>query len=124
MVNEYPERKPNLGNIDRFTFSLANVDSAEQDLTLQVQAYEDRIQKLVDHATVQEIPILKHILGLTHDEDELTLLGTALLRVAPLVKTYDELSEKRNLLKVARENPSWVAWAFGDFESDFDISKL
>lgn len=121
MSNQYPERIPDAaGKIDKFTFTLRNVDSAENDLDLQAEAYESRISKIVDHATINDIKIVGSILGLTHDEDELLMLGKALMRVAPLIKAFDEINQKRELLKLAKNNPSWVAWAFGDFEADLN----
>lgn len=120
--NLYPERKPDIGDVENFTFSLRNVADAERDLDLQAEAFEDRISKIVEHATVNDIRVVGSILGLTHDEDELTMLGKALMRVAPLIKTLDEVNQKRNLLQMAKSNPSWVAWAFGDFEREIDAA--
>lgn len=120
--NPYPESKPDTTDIQNFTFSLRNVDYAENDLELQAQAFEDRISKIVEHATVNDIRIVGSILGLTHNANELTMIGRALERVAPLIETLDEIRQKQALLALAKANPSWVAWAFGDFEREIDAA--
>lgn len=106
--------------LTNFLFSLKRLPEAEKDLDLQMQALEARIDKLVKGVEVNHVPILAHLLQLSHDKEELEKLGKALLRVAPLVEQHDDLAKRKSVFELATKEPNWLAWAFGDFSDEVD----
>lgn len=119
-MSEHPEKRPELPPLNRFTFSLDAGKHAEKDLELRLSAMEARINKIVRRIEIQNVPVLQHILGLTHDEEELERLGKALLRVAPLVSEMDEIQKRKSLVDLAVKEPQWLAATFADFSEDVE----
>lgn len=103
-----------------FWFTLGRVAEADKDLGMQIAALEARMDKLVKATELNGIPILGHILGLSHDPEELARLAKALDRVAPLIAQHDKLKARKAVLETAKNEPNFLAWAFGDFGQELD----
>lgn len=116
----YPEEKPDHGPLDSFVFSLKAGKSAERDLNLRIQALEERIDRITKRVEINGIPLLHHILGLTHDQDDLELLGKAILRVAELMPELDELKKRKAIVDLTMSDPNWVAATFADFTAEVE----
>lgn len=123
-MTSYPEKIPNSASrqIKDFRFNLDSSKFVKTELESQVSTLEERINKIVDHFTLDDIPILKFILGQSHDKEELKKLSKALDRVADLIDLKDKLVEKLQVIKMAEKDPNWFALTFGDFSSDVDFS--
>lgn len=106
--------------IDNFTFSLTAAKHSMKDLNLQIDAIENRLSHIANRVEIQNIPILKHILGLTMDEKELERLGKALLKVAPLASELAELQKKKQVIEFSINKPGWMASTFADFTEDVE----
>lgn len=104
----------------RFLFDLNLGDTAGQDLQLRVDALEERLNRIVQRATLKDIPVLQSILNLSTDTDELEVLGKALLRVSELLPELEELRKRQNVIDTVQEHPEWLAATFADFSSDID----
>lgn len=104
-----------------FWFTLARVTEADKDLDLQISALESRMDKLVKATELNGIPILGHILGLSHDREELQRLAKAIDRVAPLIERHDKLKAHKAVLETAKNEPNFMAWAFGEFTQELDV---
>lgn len=121
-MNSYPEKIPtSISPIKNFYFSLENSKQIKRDLENQIDTLDDRIDKIVDHFTLQDMPVIRFILNLSHDKDELKNIAKALDRVADLIEAKDSLTPKLEVLKAAETDPNWFAWAFGDFSSDVEF---
>ena len=124
-MGDYPEQKPTgIGNIEKFTFSLSSSDYAVNDVRLRVEALETRLRKLDDNCLVtvneQRVPLLSSILALSHSRSELRKLGECLTRAAELVEELDKLKAQAKVLDLAKEDPTFFAWAFSDVTNDID----
>lgn len=104
----------------RFRFTARNIPAAEKELELRINALDARIEKIVHKVSVGGGPILHPILNASRSRTELELLGKALLRVAPLVEELDDLRKRLGVLELAKSDPKWLAWAFGDFGEELD----
>lgn len=96
------------------------VKATKNDLQHQADNLKERIDKIIDHFTVNDVPILKLILNVAEDRDDLKKLSKALDRLADLNEHYLSLVKKLNVIEQAETDPNWFALAFGDFEQDVD----
>ncbi len=118
-----PEQIPDgLQPLTTFRFDAGAAKFATDDMELQIDALETRIERVVDKCKIgdQGFPVIGAILNLTHNQEELELLARGLLKVAKLVGPLDDLKKRQQVLELARENPTWFAWAFGDFNQSVD----
>lgn len=108
------------------SFKVSKRAATEQKINVQMQldALDARIQAIVDKVMVRDIPVLNSLLGLTHDKEELELLGRALPRVADLVQKRDELAKQSEFLDLLIEKPETVAMLAGDFIDEFDVNLI
>lgn len=106
--------------IKSFRFSFDMVKATKNDLQNQADNLKERIDKIIDHFTVNDVPILKLILNVAEDRDDLKKLAKALDRLADLNEHYLSLVKKLNVIEQAETDPNWFALAFGDFEQDVD----
>lgn len=125
MTSQYPEQKPqDLAPVRKFVFSLDAAKGAKEDLGLQLEAAEQRLQAIIDKCAVtmngQPFPLIDKILTLTHDPDELKVLAKGLERVASFIADLDDLQQKAKILELIDKDPSWLTWAFGDFEDEIE----
>lgn len=112
--------------IKSFQFNLDSSLSVKTEIISQMESLSERIEKIIDHFTIDDMPVIKFILNMTHDNETLKNISRALDRVADLVEAHDNLSSKLKVIEHAEKDPSWFAYAFGDFSSSFDndIEKL
>jgi hypothetical protein len=131
LSEQYPDTPPkDLKPIDSFTFNIGAIETAKKDTDLQIQALEVRIERIVDkfQATVtqggmsQRVPVLSHIISVCRNSEDLKGLALGLERIADLVPALDLLQDQKRVLDLAEKNPSWFAWAFADFETEFEAS--
>lgn len=108
--------------IKSFKFSFDMVKNTKGNLQSEVQTLKDRIDKITDHFTVNDVPILRLILNVTDSRDDLKKLAKALDRLADLTEYYGSLVKKLNVIEQAELDPNWFALAFGDFEQDVDTA--
>jgi archaellum component FlaC len=106
--------------LNNFRFSFEMAAKAKEDIQEQLSAIDERIYKIVDHFTINDVPILKYILNMDPSKDELKKLSKAIDRLADLVDVHSSLSAKLAVVSTAEKDPNWFALAFGDFESDID----
>lgn len=120
-MTSYPEKIPKTSKpFDKFYFSFENSRSAKSELEKQVESLDDRIDKIVEHFTVQDIPIIKSLLMLDPSREELKKLAKGIDRIADLIDAKNNLAPKLNVLQMAEQDPNWFASTFGDFSSDID----
>lgn len=121
-MTSYPEKIPQVSKtIKQFYFNLDNSADLRKELETQVSNLDDRIDKIVDHFTIQEVPVIRAILGISQDRDELKKLSKALDRVADLVDAKNKITPKLDVIKAAEADPNWFALAFGDFSTHADL---
>lgn len=114
----YPEAIPTgLEPPTVFRFNTSNISGTKREIDLQTEAYAERIKRISDKCIIAEhYPVIPQILNLSRDPEELKRLAKGLNRVAEIISEYDELQKRATVLEVAEKDPSWLAWAFGDFE--------
>ena len=110
----------NLDAIKKFNFSFDMVNKTKAEIKQQHEAVKDRIDKIVNHFTVDDIPILGYILHVTNSRSELKKLSKAIDRLADLVDTSTSLGNKLKVIEAAETDPNWFASAFGDFDQEID----
>lgn len=121
-MTSYPEKIPtSISPIKNFYFNLENSKQIKKDLESQIFALDERIEKIVEHFTLDDMPIIKFILNVSHDKEELKKVSKALDRVADLIEARDILIPKLEVIKTAESDPNWFAWTFGDFSSEVDF---
>ena len=122
-MTSYPEKIPKSASekMRNFYFNLDSSKIVKSDLESQISNLDDRINKIVDHFTLDDIPIIRFILGQSHDKEELKKLSKALDRVADLVEVKDKLINKLQVITTAEKDPNWFALTFGDFSADVEI---
>lgn len=115
-----------MSNIDKFNFSFEMASKAKKELEDNTFVLKQRIDKIVDHFTIGDTPILRFILNMDPSKDDLKKLSKALDRLGDIVEVYESLVTKLSVIKAAEADPHWFALAFGDFESevDQDIEKF
>jgi len=123
----YPEKIPeNKQNLTNFLFSLEASSSVKSDLQSQLGSLNERIQKIVNSVTLNDMPILSFVLQNSHDKKELKKFAKAVDRVADLVDAVDKIESRINIIDTAQKDPDWFAFTFGDFskEIDEDINNI
>jgi len=109
-----------------FTFSMTAAAKTKEELNKKVKILQERIDKLVNDFTIDDLPVLKPILSLTRSKTDLKRLAKAVDRVADIVEIYDSLNGKLKIVEMVETDPNWFASTFGDFEKDIDnaINKI
>lgn len=121
-MTSYPEKIPtSISPINNFYFNLENSKQIKRDLESQVQNLDNRIEKIVEHFTLDDVPIIKFILNVSHDKAELKKIAKALDRVADLIEARDSIIPKLQVIKTAESDPNWFAYTFGDFSVDVEL---
>jgi hypothetical protein len=115
-----------LDKIKKFNFSFDMVTKSKAELQEQRDAVKERIDKIVNHFTIDDVPILSYILHVTTSRVELKKLAKAIDRLADLADVNTVLTNKLKVIEAAESDPNWFALAFGDFdqEIDLDIEKF
>lgn len=121
-MTSYPEKIPtSITPINNFYFSLENSRQIKNDLESQIDNLNQRIEKIVEHFTLDDVPIIKFILNVSHDKSELKNIAKALDRVADLIDVRDAIVPKLQVIKTAEADPNWFACTFGDFSVDVEL---
>lgn len=112
--------------IQSFRFNTSSASFAKQEIDLQIEALELRIDNIVNKFTLDGNPIIAPIVQISHNKEELIGLSKGLSRVAELLEPLDLLRKRKEILDLAESDPGWLAWAFGDFDQEVDeaISEL
>lgn len=120
-MSSYPEKIPSsLFPIKNFRYNLDSSKEVKKQLESNIDKLNDRIDKIVDNITVDDAPILKFILNVTEDKQDLKKLARALDRIADLIDLRNQLLPKLQVIKMAEKEPNWFANTFGDFSSDIE----
>lgn len=130
-MTDYPERRPaSLKPVESFHFSLKGMEDTKRECDLQLSALGERIKRIAEKKTVtmngQPFNIIDKILDICRDKAELKGLAQGIDRVAEIIERYDELDARARILDIIEKDPTWLAWAFGDFESELeaDLANL
>jgi len=107
-------------NMDKFNFSFEMASKAKRQLEEEASVLSQRIDRIVNHFTINDTPILKFILNMEPSRDELKKLSRALDRLADVVQAYEGITTKLSIAKAAESDPHWFASSFGDFEHEID----
>lgn len=107
-------------NINKFNFSFSMVSKTKAELYEQLEIVKERIDKIVNHFTIDNVPILSYILHVTSSRSELKKLSKALERLADLAEIQNNLDNKVKVIEIAETDPNWLALAFGDFDNEID----
>lgn len=119
-MSSYPEKVPQSSPIRNFQFNIDLASDAKSEIKSQLSNVDERIEKIVQHFAIDDIPIIRFILNITHDKESLKGLSKALDRVADLVEYHDNLSAKLKVIEHAEKDPTWFAYTFGDFSQSID----
>lgn len=119
-MTSYPEKVPQSAPIKNFYFSLDAASDSKTEIKNQISTLEERIEKIIQHFTVDDMPVIRFILNMTHDKEIIKGISKALDRVSDLVEHHDNLSSKLKVIEHAEQDPSWFAYTFGDFSSSID----
>ena len=120
MTNQPSHEGLPVSPIKSFKFSTTSASFAKQEMELQIEALETRIDTIIKRFTIDGNPILGAILQLSHDKGELAGLSKGLGRLSEIIEPYDELLKRKSLVDIAEKDPNWLAWAFGDFDNQVD----
>lgn len=120
----YPENIPASAKLsmDTFNFSFSLVDKARKDIQSEYDSLTERIDAIVDSEKfyINNFPVLRQILAIGANKNDLKKLSKALSRLSELVEIHSQLESKLNLTKAVTENPHWFTSTFGDFSKDVD----
>lgn len=121
MTNPYPEKLPTQG-FESFLFSFSTMKTAEQTLQNEYDTINKRISTIVDSEKffVQDFPVLKNLMMLNPNREDLKKLSKAIDRLGDLVEVHRELSAKVDLIKTMKENQNWFTSTFADFDKEID----
>ena len=127
MIPLYPEKLPEkINSVDKFPFSFTAGKRIKTELESQMSQIDSRINKIVDHFVINDMPIAHYILKVTRDKSDLKKLSKAIDRLADLVTAQDEISSKINVIKTLESDPIWFTCSFSDYsdEIDNDINSI
>ena len=103
-----------------FVFSAKVAKESEEELREKKEALGQRVERLIHRATVNNIPLLHHILQLTDDPADLQMLGKALIRLSELLPELHTLEKRHTLVEESLNNPQWLAATFADLSGQVD----
>ena len=103
-----------------FVFSFERALEAKKDINLRIDALESRLDNIARKVTINDHPVIPMILSVSHDEEELTNLGNAILRIAQIIQPLDELRAQKSMIDLAEKNPNTFVGMFGDFSTELD----
>jgi len=120
-MTSYPEKIPKVSKIDNFYFNLRNSQFIKSELESQIETLDSRIDKIIEHFSVDDFPIIRAILNFTEDRDNLKNISKALDRIADLIAAKNSLIPKLKVIETAEQDPNWFAMTFGDFSADIEL---
>lgn len=121
-MDQYPERIPDsLLPIKSFYYNLESSKDVKKQLESKISSLDERIDKIIEHFTLDDVPIIRFILNISEDKKDLQKVAKALDRVADLIEARNQLIPKLQVIKIAEKDPNWFAHTFGDFSVDVDL---
>jgi hypothetical protein len=118
----YPEKIPSSSkSSNSFYFNLESSKHVKKEIQNQLSILNDRIDKIVDHFTLEDMPVSKFILNISENREDLKKVGKALDRVADLIEARNDLLPKLRIIELAEKDPNWFALTFGDFSVNLDL---
>jgi hypothetical protein len=121
-VTYYPEKIPNsLSPIKSFYYNLEHSKDVKSKIESKLSTLDERIEKIVEHFTLNDMPVIRFILNISDNKEELKNFSKALDRVADLIDIRNQLMPKLEVIKLAESEPNWFANTFGDFSVDVDL---
>lgn len=120
-MNKYPERIPEgITSIDTFPFSFSSGKNAKRNLENQLEQINSRVEKIIEHFTFNDIPIVHFVLKATNQKSDLKKLSKAIDRLADLVQVQEELSNKLSVINALEADPVWFTSTFSDYSAEID----
>lgn len=115
------DRLPNdPGPLKVFRFNADGPDHAIKETDDLIAKYEAMIDEINTGAPIDGHPLIDRILAITHNQEELMGIGKGLVKVAQLIPVLDELKIRKQAIELAKKDPNFLPWAFGDFSQDVD----
>lgn len=107
-----------------FNFSFAMAQKAKEDLEDEHSKILERITNIVESEKffVNGFPVLKNIINLQPQKNDLKKISKAIDRLADLIELFSELDNKISVIKTVQNDPNWFAWTFGDFSKEVEDS--
>lgn len=118
----HPEQIPSNGPVNSFNFSFSKVNKNYVALENELNDLTERIIKIIDSEKffINNFPVLKNIYSLNPNKSDLKKLSKACDRLADLVQISADLESKMIVFEIAKNNPNWLAFTFGDFQDEIN----
>jgi len=107
-------------SFDKFTFSMKLAEETGKDISKKVDTLNERIEKISDAITVNDMPIVKAILSVTRSKSDLKKLAKALDRLSEIIELHDSLKNRLTVIEAVKNDSRWFVSSFADFEQDID----
>jgi hypothetical protein len=110
----------NQESFEKFTFSMKLAAETGRDISKKVETLNERIDKIADAFTINDMPIIKAILSVTRSKSDLKKLAKALERLSDIIELHDSLKNRLTVIETVQNDPQWFVSSFADFEQDID----
>jgi len=107
-------------SFEKFTFSMKLAAETGKDISKKVDTLNERIEKISDTITINEMPIIKAILNVTRSKSDLKKLAKALDRLSDIIELHDSLKNRLAVIEAVQNDSRWFVSSFADFEQDID----
>ncbi|MBM3909858.1 MAG: hypothetical protein FJ352_03735 [Firmicutes bacterium] len=109
-------------SFDKFTFSMKLAAETGKDISKKVDILDERIDKITTTVLVDDMPIIKAILGVTRSKTDLKKIAKALDRLADIIEIHDSLKNRLTVIEAVQNDSKWFVSSFADFENDIDAT--
>jgi hypothetical protein len=110
----------NQESFEKFTFSMKLAAETGRDISKKVETLNERIDKIADAFTINDMPIIKAILSVTRSKSDLKKLAKALERLSDIIELHDSLKNRLTVIETVQNDPQWFVSSFADFEQDIE----
>lgn len=109
-------------SLKSFNFSFSYAQNARKELQEIHSSLNDRINNIVDSEKffINGFPVIKNLIHLNPTKNDLKKLAKAMDRLGDLIEAFQEIDKKLTTMTTLSEDPSWFAWACGDFAQEID----
>lgn len=107
-------------SFEKFTFSMKLAAETGKDISKKVDTLNERIEKISDTITINDMPIIKAILNVTRSKSDLKKLSKALDRLSDIIELHDSLKNRLAVIEAVQNDSRWFVSSFADFEQDID----
>lgn len=107
-------------SFEKFTFSMKLAAETGKDISKKVDTLNERIEKISDTITINDMPIIKAILNVTRSKSDLKKLAKALDRLSDIIELHDSLKNRLAVIEAVQNDSRWFVSSFADFEQDID----